>query len=38
MLNLTENEVYEKLLDYGMFPEKISSIFTSEKFGIWMVV
>ncbi len=32
---LNENEVYEKLLDYGMFPEKLASIFTSEKFGKW---
>lgn len=36
MLKLTENEVYEKLLDFGMFPEKITSIFSSEKFGVWV--
>ncbi len=36
MLKLTEKEVYEKLLDFGMFPEKITSVFSSEKFGIWV--
>lgn len=36
MLKLTDKQVYEKLLDYGMFPEKISSIFSSEKFGVWV--
>jgi len=36
MLNLTDDDVYEKLLDYGLFPEKISSIFTSREFGLWV--
>ena len=35
MLKLTAKQVYEKLLDYGMFPEKITSIYSSEKFGVW---
>lgn len=36
MLELSDKQVYEKLLDYGMFPEKISAIFSSEKFGVWV--
>ncbi len=32
---LTEEQVYQKLLDYGMFPEKIERIFTSKTFGQW---
>lgn len=32
---LTNEQVYHKLLDYGMFPEKIEKIFTSKTFGRW---
>ncbi len=35
MHKLTANEVFEKLLDFGLFPEKLTTIFSSEKFGIW---
>ncbi|MGQ2983124.1 RNA-directed DNA polymerase [Flavobacterium sp.] len=35
MESITESEVFEKLMDYGFFPEKISSIFTSQNFGTW---
>lgn len=36
MNNLTKEEVFEKLLDYGLFPEKIDKIFTSRLFGSWV--
>lgn len=35
MIQINEQEVFEKLLDFGLFPEKISKIFTSESFGKW---
>lgn len=35
MKNLTNNQVFEKLLKYGLFPEKLSKIFSSEDFGTW---
>ncbi|TQI71213.1 reverse transcriptase (RNA-dependent DNA polymerase) [Gramella sp. Hel_I_59] len=36
MNDLTKEEVFEKLLDYGLFPEKIDKIFTSHTFGSWV--
>lgn len=36
MDKITEDEVYEKLLDYGLFPERIANVFTSENFGKWV--
>ncbi len=35
MLEITKEEVFEKLLDFGLFPEKISGVFTSKTFGEW---
>lgn len=36
MNDLTKEQVFEKLLDYGLFPEKIDKIFTSHTFGAWV--
>ena len=33
MKELNSSEVFQKLLKYGLFPEKLSKIFTSENFG-----
>ena len=33
---LKKGLVYKKLLDYGMFSEKLTDIFTSEEFGKWV--
>lgn len=33
---LKKGTVNRKLLDYGLFSEKLSPIFTSEKFGVWV--
>ena len=32
---ISEIEVFEKLLDHGLFPEKTIGIFTSQNFGSW---
>lgn len=32
---ISETEVFEKLLDHGLFPEKTIGIFTSQNFGSW---
>lgn len=34
---LERDIVYEKLLCFGLFPEKLSEIFTSEEFGKWVL-
>ncbi len=36
VFKLNEDQVYHKLLDFGFFPENISKIFSSEKFGRWV--
>jgi len=36
MKNITKEVLFEKLLDYGLFPEKIEKIFSSELFGKWV--
>ena len=33
---LTASLVHKKLLDFGLFPEKIENVFSSEKFGRWV--
>jgi len=35
---MNENIIYEKLLSFGLFPERLKGIFTSEKFGNWIIV
>jgi len=36
MKTITDDIVFEKLLDFGLFPEKIEKIFTSKSFGEWI--
>lgn len=37
MKELSEEIVFEKLLKYGLFPEKINKIFSSENFGKYVI-
>jgi hypothetical protein len=37
MTGLNSTEVFEKLIKYGLFPEKLSKIFTSENFGTYAI-
>ncbi len=34
---MNKNIVYKKLLCFGLFPERLNGIFTSEKFGEWII-
>ncbi|WP_299619302.1 RNA-directed DNA polymerase [uncultured Tenacibaculum sp.] len=36
MEEIDENVIYQKLLDFGLFPEKIDKIFSSELYGKWV--
>jgi hypothetical protein len=37
MQKLSKEVVFEKLLKYGLFPEKLCKIFSSESFGEWAI-
>lgn len=36
MEEINQDIIYQKLLDYGLFPEKIDKIFSSKLFGEWV--